>query len=195
MFRSGDTLENPVTGERIVFVRTAAETGGAITVVETFVQPDGCVAAGHVHPQQEERFRVLRGTVGFRAGGETIELRPGDEVVVPAGTAHRFWNAGEDEAHFVCEIRPSLHFEELVGTMFELAAAGKTNRKGLPNPLRLAVIAQAYFDTVRLPFPPAALQRLGLAIGAPLGRLLGYTATGPARDASPGTLVPERSMP
>jgi hypothetical protein len=61
--------------------------------------------------------------------------------------------------------------------MFTLAAAGKTNRKGLPNLLRLAVIAKAHFDTVRLPFPPAWLQRTALAVGAPLGRLLGYRAT------------------
>jgi hypothetical protein len=61
--------------------------------------------------------------------------------------------------------------------MFSLAADGKTNRKGMPNPLRLAVIAAANFDTVRLPFPPAWVQRLGLAMGSPLGRLLGYRAT------------------
>jgi hypothetical protein len=69
--------------------------------------------------------------------------------------------------------------------MFTLANEGKTNRKGLPNPLRLAVIAKAHFDTVRLPFPPAALQRIALAIGAPLGRALGYpeTATRPRPPA------------
>lgn len=58
--------------------------------------------------------------------------------------------------------------------MFALAADGKTNRKGMPNPLRLAVIAQAHFDTVQLPFPPAIVQRIGLALGAPIGRALGY---------------------
>ena len=61
--------------------------------------------------------------------------------------------------------------------MFGLAADGKTNRKGLPNALRLAVIAKAHFDTVRLPFPPAALQRLALTLGAPLGRAFGYRPT------------------
>jgi hypothetical protein len=58
--------------------------------------------------------------------------------------------------------------------MFALAAEGRTNRKGMPNPLHLAVIAQAHFDTVRLPFPPAIVQRIGLALGSPLGRSLGY---------------------
>jgi hypothetical protein len=67
--------------------------------------------------------------------------------------------------------------------MFALAADGKTNRKGLPNPLRLAVIAGEHFDDVRLPFPPAWLQRAGLALGAPLGRLVGYTST---YEAAPG---------
>jgi hypothetical protein len=61
--------------------------------------------------------------------------------------------------------------------MFALAGAGKTNKKGMPNPFRLAVIANAHFDTVRLPFPPAPLQRAALAGGAPLGRLLGYKPT------------------
>jgi hypothetical protein len=60
--------------------------------------------------------------------------------------------------------------------MFGLANDGKTNGKGMPNPLRLAVIANAHFDVVRLPFPPAWMQKVGLAMGAPLGRLLGYGA-------------------
>jgi quercetin dioxygenase-like cupin family protein len=185
MSPSPDVIENPVTGERIVFVRTGADTGGESVVVETFVQPGGAVATAHLHPHQEERFEVLRGTVGFRAGGETHELGPGESIVVPAGTTHRFWNAGDEEAHFVCEVRPALGFEELLRTMFALAADGKTNRKGLPNGLRLAVIARAHFDTVRLPFPPAALQRLGLALAAPLGRLLGYRATYPGAAVTP----------
>ena len=81
---------------------------------------------------------------------------------------------GEQTAHFVCEVRPALGFEQLIETMFTLAADGKVNRMGMPNPLRLAVIARHHFDDVRLPFPPSWLQRLGLAFGAPLGRLLGY---------------------
>jgi hypothetical protein len=109
-------------------------------------------------------------------------------VTVAAGTPHKFWNAGDDEVHFVCEVRPALQFEQLLETMFALAADGKTNRKGMPNPLRLAVIANEHFDTVRLPFPPAWMQRAGLMLGAPLGRLLGYRPTYEPRVDSPPAL-------
>ena len=174
MIRAGDTIENPVTGERIVFRQTSHETGGEAVVIETYVQPKGFVASTHVHPSQEERFEVLAGTVGFKIGGKKRSAGPGERITVPAGTPHRFWNAGEGVAHFVCEVRPALQFESLLETMFALAADGKTNKKGMPSPLRLAVIANAHFDTVRLPFPPAVMQRIGLALGAPVGRLFGY---------------------
>jgi mannose-6-phosphate isomerase-like protein (cupin superfamily) len=177
MIRAGDTIHNPITGERLVFRKTSADTGGQAVVIETFVQPNGFVAAAHVHPSQEERFEILRGSVGFKIGRKKLVAGPGQRLTVPAGTPHKFWNAGDDEAHFVCEVRPALQFESLLETMFALAADGKTNRKGMPSPLRLAVIANAHFDTVQLPFPPAFVQKAGLALGAPLGRVLGYGAT------------------
>jgi mannose-6-phosphate isomerase-like protein (cupin superfamily) len=177
MIHPGDRLENPVTGEVLVFHRTAAETNGDSVLVETIVHPDGFVAATHVHPYQTERFELLEGTLGLRVGDKELLAWPGDVAVVPARTPHRFWNAGSSDVRFVCEIRPALQFESLIETMFTLAAEGKTNRKGMPNPLRLAVIAKAHFDTVRLPFPPAFVQRAGLALAAPFGKALGYGET------------------
>jgi quercetin dioxygenase-like cupin family protein len=177
VIRTGQTIENPVTGERIVFRKTAADTQGEAVVIETFIEPNGFVAAAHLHPTQEERFEILAGTLEFKLGRKKIVAKPGDRVVVPAGTAHRFENVGDETAHFVCEVRPALQFEQLIETMFTLAADGKTNRKGMPNPLRLAVIARHHFGDVRLPFPPAWMQRLGLALGAPTGRLLGYRSS------------------
>jgi quercetin dioxygenase-like cupin family protein len=177
MIRKGDRLENPVTGEILIFHRTSRETDGEAVLVETIVRPDGFVAAAHLHPNQAERFEVLEGRLGLRVDDQELLAEPGDIVTVEPGTPHRFWNAGETEARFLCEVSPALEFESLIETMFRLAAEGKTNRKGMPNPLRLAVIARSHFETVRLPFPPAWLQRLGLALGAPVGRLLGYRPT------------------
>jgi len=187
MFRAGDQIENPVTGERLIFRETASDTDGERVVFETIVQPGGFVAAAHVHPYQAERFEVLEGTLGMRRGKEKVELRPGDVVDVEPGTAHKFWNAGDTEVRFVCTVTPALRFERLIATMYSLAAAGKTNRKGMPNPIRLAVIANHHFDDVRLPGIPHSLQKLGLALGAPVGRLVGF---GISYDAAPTETAP-----
>lgn len=177
MIRTGQTIENPVTGERLVFMKTSADTNGEYVLFECFVKPNGSVAAAHVHPHQQERFQIMEGSVTFKLRGQELPTAPGDRILVPPGMKHQFRNSGETEARFACEVRPALGFESLIETMFCLAQDGKTNRKGMPNPLRLAVIARAHFDTVRLPFPPAWMQRIGLALGAPLGRLLGYRST------------------
>ena len=147
-------------------------------LIETIVRPGGFVAEAHVHPHQTERFEVLEGTLGLRVGRERVDR--GDRATPPRWSrAHR--TGSTTPATRTCDScarwSPALDFESLIETMFTLASEGKTNRKGLPNPLRLAVIARAHFDTVRLPFPPAWLQRAALALGAPLGRLLGYRPT------------------
>ena len=188
MIRTGDTIHNPITGERVTFLATSADTDGEAVVIETVVQPDGCVAAAHVHPAQSERFAVKSGKLGLKAGREKKTLGPGQFVTVEPGTAHRFWNAGDEPVRFVCEIRPALQFESLLETMFALAADGKTNRKGMPNLLRLAVIANAHFDTVQLPFPPAWLQKAGLVL-APVGRLLGFQPTYAGEPGVPAAAV------
>jgi quercetin dioxygenase-like cupin family protein len=177
VIRTGDVLQNPVTGELIRFVQAAADTNGEVVVVDVVVSPDGSVAAPHCHPYQTETFEVLEGEITFKVGREKIVARAGQKLEVEPGTAHKFWNSGDVDARFRCEVRPALQFEQLIETMFSLAQEGKTNRKGMPNPFRLAVIAHAHFDDVRLPLVPHALQRLALAMGAPIGRLLGYGAT------------------
>jgi quercetin dioxygenase-like cupin family protein len=194
MISPGETLENPVTGELMTFHRTSEQTNGEEVFIEVTVRPNGFVPAAHYHPYQTERFEVLEGKLGLRVGDEELVATGGDVAVVTPGTVHRFWNAGEKDARFTVEVRPALQFESLIETMFTLAAEGKTNRKGMPNPLRLAVIASAHFDTVRLPFPPAAMQRAALALGAPLGKALGYRET-VKRQRPPSSATRPHSRP
>jgi quercetin dioxygenase-like cupin family protein len=174
MIRSGQTVENPLTGERLVFHETARDTGGEYVRFEAFIQPGGCLAAGHVHPHQTETFEMVSGTLTIQIAGRTVEAVSGDRVAIEPGTRHNFRNNGSEVARFNVEVRPALKIESLIETMYGLAADGKTNRLGMPNPLRLAVIAHDHFDTVRLPFVPAWAQRTALAVGARLGASLGY---------------------
>jgi mannose-6-phosphate isomerase-like protein (cupin superfamily) len=174
MIRTGQTVENPLTGERLTFLKTSRDTKGEYVVVETLLQPGARVAAAHVHPHQAERFEVIAGTVGMKVGRKRIEAGPGEVVTVEPGVPHKFYNAGEGDARFLCRVSPALGFEQLIETMFGLAADGKTSKSGMPSPLRLAVIAKHHFDDVRLPVIPHSLQRAALAMGAPLGRALGF---------------------
>lgn len=174
MIRTGQTIENPVTGEVLIFHKTSRDTGGEYVLVETVLRPGASVAAAHSHPHQAESFAVLEGQIGMRIGREKVELQAGDGVTVLARTPHKFWNAGDGEARFTCEVRPAGAFEQLIETMFTLAADGKTSKRGMPNPLRLAVIARHHFNDVRLPVIPHALQRAALALGAPVGKAFGY---------------------
>jgi mannose-6-phosphate isomerase-like protein (cupin superfamily) len=177
MIRAGDSIVNPVTGERLVWELTSRDTDGEYTLFHTFVEPGGAVAAAHVHPYQTETFTVVEGRLGVERGREQLELGPGEVAVIDPGTPHKFWNAGETTLQFRAEVRPALQFESLIETMFGLAAAGKTNKKGMPSPLRLAVIANHHFDVVRLPKIPHALQKLALVPGALLGRAVGFEPT------------------
>jgi quercetin dioxygenase-like cupin family protein len=177
MINSGDTLTNPVTGESMTFLKTARETGGEYVLIELRARPDAFVAAAHVHPAQTETFEVVQGTLAVKVDGAEVEAKPGDVLVVEPGQSHKWWNAGDSELVFRCQIRPALQFESLIETMFALASDGKTNKKGMPNPFRLAVIARAHLDTVVLPFPPVWLQKAALSVGSPLGRVLGFQAT------------------
>jgi quercetin dioxygenase-like cupin family protein len=165
MAYAGQILENPVSGERIVFRKTAADTGGELLALELFLAPAGHVPGAHVHPQQEERFEVVEGTVRFRKGLKTVFARAGDTVVVPPGVVHQFEYAGEEPAHVLVEVRPALRMEQLFETATALAREGRTNRKGLPKPLELALFVREFEREVRAPFPPAGVVR---AVMAPL---------------------------
>jgi quercetin dioxygenase-like cupin family protein len=165
MAYAGQILDNPISGERIIFRQTAADTDGELLAIDLVLAADGQVPGAHVHPSQEERFEVVSGTMKFRLGHKKITARAGDVVVVPAGSVHRFANAGDEPAHVRVEVRPALKMEQLFETTVALAQEGRTNRKGMPRPLDLALFVREYQDEVRAPFPPAPVVK---AVMAPL---------------------------
>jgi len=174
MHQRNDVIDNPVSGERIEFLRTSAETDGALLEFELELSADGRVPGAHVHPEQEERFDVLEGTMKFRLGLRTIVAEAGDSVVVPAGRVHRFANAGDGPARARVQVVPALDMEELLRTTAELAHEGNVLRSGMPKPLHLALFVQRFRREVRAPFPPAWMVRGLMAPLAALARRRGH---------------------
>jgi quercetin dioxygenase-like cupin family protein len=173
MSRRGQVLDNPVTGERVVMLTDPEVHPEKVLVAHLFVRPGGRVALAHRHPTIVERFHVMRGKVGFLIGEEERLLGPGDSAEVPAGELHDWWQVGDEEAEVVVEVTPGDRFVEMVGTFFGLARDGKSDRKGVPRPLQLAVTATAYRDVMVVASPPPAVQGVLFGVLAPLGRRLG----------------------
>lgn len=179
MSRAGDVVENPVTGERAIVRVGTEESGGELLVAELFVRPGGAVAGEHVHPGIQEWFTVLAGRVGFRLGGREYVAEPGERLHAPAGVAHDWWNAGDEEAHVIVEVRPGARFEEAIMNLFGLAQDGRTNAKGMPNILQTALFAREFEDVLYFTHPPRAVQRALFGLLAPAARLAGYRGSYP----------------
>jgi quercetin dioxygenase-like cupin family protein len=164
MISPGQTLENPVTGERFTFTHTAASTGGELLAFDFGLRPGGAVPIPHVHPIQTERFEVVDGRMTFRVGLRKLHAGPGDVVEVRPGVAHSFANAGEDEARLHVEVRPALAMEEMFTEVVAMAQAGRMNRRGMPRSvLDLAALARKYDQEAHAPLVSVGVQRLLLA--------------------------------
>ena len=82
MISPGQTIENPVTGERFTFTHTAASTDGELLAFDFALRPGGKVPVPHVHPIQTERFEVVSGRSA--SGSVCVRSSP-----VPARSSRR----------------------------------------------------------------------------------------------------------
>jgi quercetin dioxygenase-like cupin family protein len=188
MITPGQTLENPVTGERFTFTDTAGSTGGELLAFELALRPGGAVPIPHVHPIQTERFEVVAGEMRFRVGLRTRVAGPGEVIEIAPGVLHGFANAGEGEARMRVEVRPALAMEQMFADVIAMARAGRMTRRGLPrNPLELARLARTYDHEAHAPFLSVGVQR---ALLAPLLLLAGKPpgATGPTPNDRRGAV-------
>jgi hypothetical protein len=138
-----------------------------------------------VHPHQEERFRVVHGTVRLEVDGTKRILGPGATVSVPPGSAHTWANVGDDEACLRVEIAPALRTEMFFETLFGLARDGRAHSKGVPNLLNMAGLMREDDAELRLARPPAVVQRAVFTPLALLGRTLGYRGWYPRYTSDP----------
>jgi len=187
---SGQVLDNPVSGERFIFRRSADDTAGELLTFDMVVDPHGRVPGGHVHPTQQERFEILIGTMKFRKGLRTVIAGPGDTVVVPPGDFHKFANAGDEPAVVRVTIEPALRMEQLFETVAKLAEEGRIFRSGLPKPLDLALFMRDFEAEVQAPVATGLVR----VVTAPLAWLASHRGLDHRYSAPPAVPV-RRSAP
>jgi quercetin dioxygenase-like cupin family protein len=169
MYEIGTVLHNPVTGEYARLV----EHEDHHVVGELIALPGGAVAGPHRHPGQDEHFEVLSGLLGYRRGDERGELRPGESLTVPAGVVHDWWNAGGGNLRARVTVTPPGRFMDMIGAVWGLAVLDRVNAKGMPGPLDVALLAEAFGREIVFERPPAWVQRALVRTVAPLARARG----------------------
>lgn len=86
-------------------MRYLFEPRGDTLIADIRVEPGGEVPT-HIHARQEERFDVSEGELSVTVDGDRRTLNAGERAVAPAGSRHRFENAGTTEARVRVAIVP-----------------------------------------------------------------------------------------
>jgi mannose-6-phosphate isomerase-like protein (cupin superfamily) len=76
------------------------EHGAAISLIIDRSEP-GQGPRLHRHPY-DETWVVIEGNLTFQAGDQQLDAGPGDIVLVPPETPHKFINRGPERANLVC---------------------------------------------------------------------------------------------
>jgi mannose-6-phosphate isomerase-like protein (cupin superfamily) len=176
--RAGDVVWNPLSGEKALLVESAEESGGARMVVDFAVEEGGFVPGGaHAHDNCAEHFEVREGRITIVIDDQERTLGPGEQITVPRGAMHRWWNSGEGQVLARVGIEPALRFQEAIMVLWGLCADGLTNAKGMPSPLLGALFATRFRDEIRLREPPQVIQRILFPPLAAVARLRGGEKT------------------
>jgi len=193
MARAGQTIENPVTGQSILFVLPAADNQGRGWIYEWTLQPfcGQHFPAPHQHTFGSERFEILSGQARYQINGVEKTAQAGEVINIPLRTMHVHpWSASPEPMrmrHIVTVDPPSVDLtvgtEVFFETLFGLAREGRVNRAGVPNLLHLAVIARPAMPLSLLLPIPDGIQLALFDFLAALGRRVGYQAHDPRYSA------------
>ena len=143
-----------------------------------WLEPTGPTPPLHLHPDAEESYEVLEGSIEVNIDGEWRKVREGERVVVPAGVRHTLRPDPDvsQEAKLVNAHSPSKDYESLFRKFHAHASIGEvalppTNHRSLFN---VAVLFSDHREEIRSVRPPQVV----LDALAFVGRRLGYGPQG-----------------
>jgi len=136
---------HPGMGMRWEIARSTEDSSGEGFESTNWLDPRMPGPPPHVHPNSEESFEVIEGSLDVCKDGEWTTLGPGETATVPPGAPHTLRNASEAPAKTVTRIRPAGQSEALFRHMHKLIHQGKI-KKLPPKEPRSAIYAAMLFD-------------------------------------------------
>ena len=142
MVHAGQELTG--SGNYLRFIRTAAETDGALLEMESTYREGAQLPAAHLHPSQDEYFEVLEGTVTTIIDGVETSHAVGETFHVPAGVVHQM--VGEAGTRLNWQVRPALRTAEFFEGLYTGTAAARQGEE-----FDLGAFLASHTDEVRFP--------------------------------------------
>jgi quercetin dioxygenase-like cupin family protein len=172
MARVGETVENPLAGETLTFVRTR-EDGFPELICDISILAGAPGPPEHLHPSSSELFEVQEGAITVEAGGVLHALQSGESLTVEPGVPHKFGSHPEHDGHIRVTFDVPGRLEDQLVTFSELARAGRLSADGRPSMQQVAVTFSELTEDTRATVAPWLLQRAMFAVLAPIGRRRG----------------------
>jgi quercetin dioxygenase-like cupin family protein len=111
----------------ISFLVEGKQSGGSVAIFEFEVPAGAKVPAAHSHDGYEETIYGLEGVLTWTIDGVPTDVGPGEALLIPRGSVHRFDNNGDVDATMLAVVTPGIlgpeYFRE-VGAVLEAAAGG-----------------------------------------------------------------------
>jgi quercetin dioxygenase-like cupin family protein len=126
------SIYNPIQKDKVTFLKTHEDTGGACTLVEVELADGGGVGL-HYHKTYSESFECLEGEVQVRLGKVLHTLCAGESATATPHVNHLFQNRSGKPCRFRVELLPaSRGFEQSLQVAYGLARDGRCRPNGFP---------------------------------------------------------------
>ena len=125
--REWRTLVNRHTGEQLE-IRRAVRDGAPCLELKGLLPPRQEGPPLHIHYQTHEEFNVTAGTLSVEVDGRPHRFEAGSTALLPAGSAHRWWNAGDEILVLEGRAWPVVDLDVYFAAAFEVLNSGPANR-------------------------------------------------------------------
>jgi quercetin dioxygenase-like cupin family protein len=163
------TLINRHSGERLQ-LRRIVRDGVMCLELKGTLPPRQVGPPLHVHFYEHEEGTVAAGTLSAEVDGRQLQVEAGDTVQLPMGSAHRWWNAGDDTLVLEGLARPVVDLDVYFAAAFEVLNSGPANRPPL---FYIAHLAWRHRKTQAVLFAPRWVQAIVVPLIVFVGTILG----------------------
>lgn len=121
------TLINRHSGERLQ-MRRIRRDGEMWLELQGTLPPNQDGPPLHIHFKENEGGTVMAGTLSAEVDGVQVRIERGGPVRLPMGSAHRWWNGGNETLQFDGFAKPVIDLDRFLSAIFDVLNSGPARR-------------------------------------------------------------------